>query len=198
VNELKTLIVDNYDSFVYNLVQQVGKLGSEPLVYRNDEIDLEQIARINPDNIILSPGPGTPIDRRFFGICLDILRYYSCKIHTLGVCLGHQGIIYTYGGVIEKAGKIMHGKVSQIKHDNEGIFEGLDNPFIATRYHSLVGARLTIPSEIIVSATAVDDNEVMAVKHKSHPVYGVQFHPESILTKEGDKLINNFLKGSRK
>jgi len=198
VNELKTLIVDNYDSFVYNLVQQVGKLGSEPLVYRNDEIDLEQVARINPDNIILSPGPGTPIDRRFFGICLDILRHYSFRIPTLGVCLGHQGIIYTYGGVIEKAGKIMHGKVSQIKHDNDGIFEGLDNPFIATRYHSLVGARLTIPSEIIVSATAVDDNEVMAVKHKSHPVYGVQFHPESILTKEGDKLINNFLKGSRK
>lgn len=195
---MKTLVIDNYDSFVYNLVQQVGELGSEPLVYRNNQITLEEAVHLNPDNIILSPGPGTPVDRRYFGVCSDILRTLSPTVPTLGVCLGHQGIIHVYGGKITKAGRIMHGKVSSIKHDGEGIFEGLENPFTATRYHSLVGERFTIPQEIMVSATSLDDGEVMAVRHKQHPVDGVQFHPESILTKEGQKLTRNFLKRSRR
>ncbi len=195
---MKTLVIDNYDSFVYNLVQQVGELGSEPLVYRNNQITLEEAVHLNPDNIILSPGPGTPVDRRYFGVCSDILRTLSPTVPTLGVCLGHQGIIHVYGGKITKAGRIMHGKVSSVKHDGEGIFEGLENPFTATRYHSLVGERFTIPREITVSATSLDDGEVMAVRHRQHPVDGVQFHPESILTKEGQKLTRNFLKRSRR
>jgi anthranilate synthase component 2 len=195
---MKTLLIDNYDSFVYNLVQQVGELGSEPYVYRNNKITLEEIVQLKPDNIILSPGPGTPLEHRYFGICTDILRNLSSTIPTLGVCLGHQGIIHTYGGTITKAGRLMHGKVSSIKHDGHGIFEGLANPFVATRYHSLVGERFTIPRDIIISATSTDDNEIMAVRHKRHPVDGIQFHPESILTKEGQKLIRNFLKMSRR
>lgn len=194
---MKTLLIDNYDSFVYNLVQQVGELGSEPHVYRNDQITLEQVKKLEPDNIILSPGPGTPVDPHFFGVCSDIIRHLSPTIPTLGVCLGHQGIIHIYGGTITRAGQLMHGKVSRISHDGQDIFEGLENPFTATRYHSLVGERLTIPSSLEITATSLDDKEVMAVRHKSHPVYGIQFHPESILTIEGRKLVQNFLKVSR-
>lgn len=195
---MKTLLIDNYDSFVYNLVQQVGNLGSEPLVYRNDKITLNEVIHLNPDNIIISPGPGTPLEQRYFGICSDILRNISHTIPTLGVCLGHQGIINIYGGSIIKASRLMHGKVSFIKHDGEKIFEGLQNPFIATRYHSLVGERSTIPQELKISANSEDDNEVMAVRHIKYPIEGIQFHPESILTKEGTKLIKNFLKMSNK
>lgn len=195
---MKTLIIDNYDSFVYNLVQQVGEMGSKPHVYRNDKITLDKVIQLNPDNIILSPGPGTPLEPRYFGICTDILKILSPTTPTLGVCLGHQGIIHNYGGTITKAGRLMHGKVSLIKHDGHGIFEGLEDPFIATRYHSLVGERFTIPKDITISATSLDDQEVMAVRHKKHPVDGIQFHPESILTKEGRKLIRNFLEMSRR
>jgi anthranilate synthase component 2 len=192
---MKTLVIDNYDSFVYNLVQQVGEQGSEPLVYRNDKISLEEIVHLDPDNIILSPGPGTPLIPKYFGICQSILDHLSPSIPTLGVCLGHQGIIHTYGGIITKAGQIMHGKVSYIKHDDQGIFKGIKNPFEATRYHSLVGERFTIPDVIKITATSKDDNEIMGVRHKKFPIEGIQFHPESILTKEGQKLIINFLKG---
>jgi anthranilate synthase component 2 len=195
---MKTLLIDNYDSFVYNLVQQVGNLGSEPLVYRNDKITLNEVIHLNPDNIIISPGPGTPLEQRYFGICSDILRNISHTIPTLGVCLGHQGIINIYGGSIIKASRLMHGKVSFIKHDGDTIFEGLQNPFIATRYHSLAGERSTIPQELKISANSEDDNEVMAVRHIKYPIEGIQFHPESILTKEGTKLIKNFLKMSNR
>ncbi len=195
---MKTLLIDNYDSFVYNLVQQVGELGSEPLVYRNNKITLEEVTKLNPDNIIISPGPGIPSEKKYFGICSDIIRNLCTTIPTLVVCLGHQGIIHGYGGNVIKAGRLMHGKVSLIKHDGEKIFEGLKNPFIATRYHSLVGERSSIPKELKISANSEDDNEVMAVRHEKHPVNGIQFHPESILTKEGGKLIRNFLKMSRR
>ena len=195
---MKTLLIDNYDSFVYNLVQQVGELGSEPLVYRNNKITLNEVTNLNVDNIIISPGPGIPSEKKYFGICSEIIRNLSPTIPTLGVCLGHQGIIHGYGGNIIKAGQLMHGKVSMIKHDGEKIFEGLKNPFIATRYHSLVGERLSIPKELKISANSEDDNEIMAIRHEKHPVNGIQFHPESILTKEGGKLIRNFLKMSRR
>lgn len=195
---MKTLLIDNYDSFVYNLVQQVGEIGSDPIVFRNNKITLQEVITLNPDNIIISPGPGIPSEKKFFGICSDILKNLSSIIPILGVCLGHQGIIHSYGGNIIKAGRLMHGKVSMIKHDGIDIFEGLKNPFIATRYHSLVGERSTIPKELKISANSEDDNEVMAIRHEKHPVTGIQFHPESILTKEGGKLIRNFLKMSRR
>ena len=195
---MKTLLIDNYDSFVYNLVQQVGELGSEPLIYRNNKITLNEVTNLNVDNIIISPGPGISSEKKYFGICSEIIRNLSPTIPTLGVCLGHQGIIHGYGGNIIKAGRLMHGKVSMIKHDGEKIFEGLKNPFIATRYHSLVGERLSIPKELKISANSEDDNEIMAIRHEKHPVNGIQFHPESILTKEGGKLIRNFLKMSRR
>ena len=195
---MKTLLIDNYDSFVYNLVQQVGELGSEPLIYRNNKITLNEVTNLNVDNIIISPGPGISSEKKYFGICSEIIRNLSPTIPTLGVCLGHQGIIHGYGGNIIKAGRLMHGKVSMIKHDGENIFEGLKNPFIATRYHSLVGERSTIPKELKISANSEDDNEIMAVRHEKHPVNGIQFHPESILTKEGGKLIRNFLKMNRR
>jgi anthranilate synthase component 2 len=178
-------------------VQQVGEQGSETHVFRNNRIEIDDIYKLDPDNIILSPGPGTPIEKRFFGICSEILKKISTFIPTLGVCLGHQGIIHTYGGTITKAGHLMHGKVSLIKHDGYGIFEGLKNPFIATRYHSLVGERIMIPDKITISATSLDDNEVMAVRHTKYPVNGIQFHPESILTTEGQKIIKNFLRVNR-
>lgn len=195
---MKTLLIDNYDSFVYNLVQQVGEFGSKPHVYRNNKITLKDIEKLNPDNIIISPGPGTPSEKKYFGICSEIIHNFSSTLPILGVCLGHQGIIHGYGGNIIKAGRLMHGKVSLIKHDGGGIFEGLDNPFVATRYHSLVGERSTIPKELKISANSEDDNEVMAVRHVKYPINGIQFHPESILTKEGGKLIRNFLKMSRR
>jgi anthranilate synthase component 2 len=195
---MKTLIIDNYDSFVYNLVQQVGELGSEPHVYRNDQLSLTQAKKLEPDNIILSPGPGTPLDPRYFGICTGLLRHLSPTVPTLGVCLGHQGIIHIYGGTIIRAGRLMHGKVSSIQHDGQGIFQGLQNPFTATRYHSLVGERFSIPATLQITATSLDDSEVMAVRHRTHPVDGIQFHPESILTTEGQKLIKNFLEVSRR
>ncbi len=194
---MKTLLIDNYDSFVYNLVQQVGEFGSEPKVYRNNKITLKEINKLNPDNIIISPGPGTPLEKKYFGICSEIIHNLGSTLPILGVCLGHQGIIHGYGGNIIKAGRLMHGKVSLIKHDGEGIFEDLKNPFVATRYHSLVGERSTIPKELKISANSEDDNEVMSIRHIKYPVNGIQFHPESILTKEGGKLIRNFLKMSR-
>ena len=178
-------------------MKQVGEFGSEPQVYRNNKITLKEINKLNPDNIIISPGPGTPLEKKYFGICSEIIHNLGPTLPILGVCLGHQGIIHGYGGNIIKAGRLMHGKVSLIKHDGEGIFEDLKNPFVATRYHSLVGERSTIPKELKISANSEDDNEVMSVRHIKYPVNGIQFHPESILTKEGGKLIRNFLKMSR-
>jgi anthranilate synthase component 2 len=192
---MKVLVIDNYDSFVYNLVQYIGELGGEPLVYRNDELTLQEAMKLNPQRIVISPGPGTPEDPHYFGVCSRILRQMSCKIPTLGVCLGNQGIIYAFGGKIVQATRLMHGKTSQIKHDNRGIFEGVKNPFIATRYHSLVGDRNSIPSCLEITAESTDDGEVMGVRHKTYPITGVQFHPESILCEDGKKIIKNFLEG---
>ncbi len=190
---MKVLVIDNYDSFVYNLVQYIGELGGEPLVYRNDQITLQQAMRLNPQRIVISPGPGTPEETHYFGVCSSILREMSCKIPTLGVCLGNQGIIYAFGGKIVQARRLMHGKTSKIRHDGKGVFEGVKNPFTATRYHSLVGDRSSIPSCLKITAESVDDGEVMGVRHINYPIEGVQFHPESILCEDGKKIIKNFL-----
>ncbi len=192
---MEVLVIDNYDSFVYNLVQYIGELGGEPIVYRNDQITLKQAMKLNPQRIVISPGPGTPEEPHYFGVCSSILQQMSCKIPTLGVCLGNQGIIYAFGGKIVQARRLMHGKTSRIKHDGKGIFEGVKNPFTATRYHSLVGDRNSIPSCLKITAESIDDGEVMGVRHITYPITGVQFHPESILCEDGKKIIKNFLEG---
>ncbi len=151
--------------------------------------------RLNPQRIVVSPGPGTPEEPHYFGICSSILRQMSCKIPTLGVCLGNQGIIYAFGGKIVHARRLMHGKTSLIRHDGNGVFEGVKNPFMATRYHSLVGDRSSFPSCLKITAESVDDSEVMGVRHITYPITGVQFHPESILCEDGKKIIKNFLEG---
>jgi len=192
---LKVLVIDNYDSFVYNLVQYVGELGGEIIVYRNDQVTLKRAMKLKPERIVISPGPGTPAEPRYFGVCSTILRHMSRKIPTLGVCLGHQGIIYTFGGKIVSAKRLMHGKTSLIKHDGKGIFKGVKNPFTATRYHSLVGDKSSIPSCLKITAESLDDGEIMGVRHVTYPIEGVQFHPESILCEDGKLVIKNFLEG---
>lgn len=190
---MRVLLIDNYDSFVYNLAQCIGELGAETLVFRNDQITLKQARELKPDRIVLSPGPGTPEEKRYFGVCKEILQHLSTEIPTLGVCLGHQGIISTFGGKVVPAKRLMHGKTSRIKHDEKGLFEGVQNPFTATRYHSLVGERSSIPDCLEVAAVAVDDGEVMSVRHVEYPIEGVQFHPESVLCEDGKLIIKNFL-----
>jgi anthranilate synthase component 2 len=192
---MKVLVIDNYDSFVYNLVQYIGELGGEPVVYRNDQLNLQQAMRLDPQRIVISPGPGTPEDPHYFGVCSAILQKMSCKIPTLGVCLGSQGIISVFGGKVVQARRLMHGKTSVIRHDEKGLFEGVRNPFTATRYHSLVGEKTSIPPCIEISAESTDDSEIMAVRHRTYPITGVQFHPESILCEDGKKIIKNFLEG---
>lgn len=194
---MKVLVIDNYDSFVYNLVQYIGGLGADPMVYRNDELTLEKALKLKPDRIVISPGPGTPEEGRYFGVCALILRHISPHIPTLGVCLGHQGIAHVYGGRITRAKKLMHGKTSLIRHDNEGIFKGVKNPLRATRYHSLSVDSEAIPPCLRVTATSLDDGEVMGIRHIKFPIEGVQFHPESILTEDGLKILENFLYGDR-
>jgi anthranilate synthase/aminodeoxychorismate synthase-like glutamine amidotransferase len=183
------LVIDNYDSFTYNLVQYFGELGQDPKVFRNDKITVNEIRRLNPRWIVISPGPGTPNES---GISNDVIHSFAGKIPILGVCLGHQCIGHVYGGKIVRAGRLMHGKTSLIYHNGKGIFKGLNNPFEATRYHSLVIDPKTVPAELEVVAKT-DMNEIMAVRHKKLPVWGVQFHPESILTIEGKNLLKNFL-----
>jgi anthranilate synthase component II len=192
---MKVLVIDNYDSFVYNLVQYIGELGAEVVVYRNNQVTLEQVKKLKPDRIVISPGPGTPEDERYFGVCTAILQDVSRKVPTLGVCLGHQGIIHAFGGKIVSAKKLMHGKTCTIKHDEQGIFNGVRNPFTATRYHSLAGDELSIPPCLHVTAVAVDDGEIMSVRHAKYPIQGVQFHPESILCEDGKIIMKNFLEG---
>ena len=190
---MRVLILDNYDSFVYNLAQYVGEIADEVVVKRNDEVNIPAIRRFSPDKIIISPGPGTPADARNFGICAEILRKISSETPTLGVCLGHQGIVHSFGGKIVRAKRLRHGKTSPINHDGKGIFHGLENPFEATRYHSLVADRRTLPDSLEVSARSEDDGEVMGVRHRVFPIEGVQFHPESILTANGHRIIENLL-----
>jgi len=190
---LKVLVIDNYDSFVYNLVQYIGELGGDPVVYRNDRITLEEAVKMAPEKIVISPGPGDPQDPKYFGVCSGILREMSPTVPTLGVCLGHQGIIATYGGKVVRAGQVVHGKSSVIEHDGRGLFKGIESPLEATRYHSLVGEKESIPDCLEVTAVSLDDGEIMGVRHVEYPIEGVQFHPESILTTSGKRMITNFL-----
>jgi len=185
------LMIDNYDSFTYNLVQYLRELGADVAVYRNDRITVDQIRALRPERIVLSPGPCTPAEA---GICCEIIRVFGAAIPLLGVCLGHQCIGAAYGGRIVRAARLMHGKTSLIRHDGRGLFRGLPDPFEATRYHSLLIERETMPSCLTVSADTAE-GEIMGVRHRSHPVEGVQFHPESILTQAGKALLANFLGG---
>jgi len=187
------LMIDNYDSFTYNIVQYLGELGSEISIYRNDKITISEIEKINPEKIIISPGPCTPNEA---GISVDVIKHFYAKVPILGVCLGHQSIGQAFGGNIIKAKKIMHGKVSMIDHMNGELFQDIKSPFQATRYHSLVIDESSLPDslEIIAKTSPNEDDEIMGVKHKVHPTYGIQFHPESILTNVGMKILENFLK----
>lgn len=192
---MKVLVIDNFDSFVYNITQYIGELGGTPTVYRNNEITAEEVDRLNPDKIILSPGPGTPSDARYFGNCLAILQTVSTHVPTLGVCLGHQGIVHAFGGEIVRAQKLMHGKTSWVRHDGKGIFQAVGNPLEAARYHSLVANLFSLPECLKPTAYSLDDCEIMGVRHTKYPIEGIQFHPESILTGEGKKILANFLEG---
>ncbi len=187
------LMIDNYDSFTYNLVQYLGELGQRVVVYRNDQISLSDIEVLAPAYIVISPGPCTPSEA---GISLDVIREYGAAIPILGVCLGHQSIAQAYGGRIRRAGKLMHGKTSMIEHHGHGVFSGIPNPFQATRYHSLVADQGSLPDCFQITAHSKDDGEIMAIRHREHPVEGVQFHPESILTQYGHKLLHNFVERS--
>jgi len=184
------LMIDNYDSFTYNLVQYLGELGEDIKVFRNDKITIKEIEGMNPEKIVISPGPCTPKEA---GISVELIRYFAGKIPILGVCLGHQSIGAAFGGEIIRAPRLMHGKTSMILHDGKTIFEGLPNPFEATRYHSLVIKRETLPDCLDITAWT-DTGEIMGVRHKEAVIEGVQFHPESILTRVGKDLLRNFLK----
>lgn len=186
------LLIDNYDSFVYNLARYVRELGHEPVVRRNDALSLDDIAALAPERIIVSPGPCSPSEA---GISTDVIRLFGASIPILGVCLGHQCIGAAYGAEIVRARSPMHGKTSRIHHDGSGVFAGLASPFIATRYHSLVIAPASLPDVLRVTASS-EDGEIMAVEHREHPVVGVQFHPESALTEHGYRLLDRFLRGS--
>jgi anthranilate synthase/aminodeoxychorismate synthase-like glutamine amidotransferase len=183
------LMIDNYDSFTYNLVQYMGELGAELEVYRNDEISLSEIEQRSPEKIVISPGPCTPSKA---GISKEVIQHFAGKIPLLGVCLGHQSVVEAFGGEIIKAKKLMHGKTSMISHDDKTIFKGLPNPFAATRYHSLVVNRANLPDCFEITAES-DDGEIMGVRHKELAIEGVQFHPESILTIHGKDLLKNFI-----
>lgn len=191
---MKFLIIDNYDSFVYNIAQYLGELGVDCDVIRNDKITLEKIKQNNYDAVIISPGPGTPTDRKYFGICSDVIKDMGSTTPILGVCLGHQGIIHAFGGKVTNAGCVRHGKTSPVDHTNSDLFKDVKNPFRATRYHSLVGDKTIIPDVLEVTAVAADDGEVMAIRHKEYLIEGVQFHPESIMTEDGKKILANFIK----
>lgn len=188
----RVLMVDNYDSFTYNLYQYLSDLGARVEVHRNDKISLEDIEAMRPDRIVVSPGPCSPKEA---GISMDVIRRFGARTPILGVCLGHQCIGEVYGGVVERAGEIVHGKTSMIKHENVGVFSALPNPLEAIRYHSLVILRNTIPDALEITATT-ESGLVMAVRHREYPVQGVQFHPESIFTPSGKDLLRNFLERS--
>ena len=186
----RVVVIDNYDSFVYNLVQYLGELGAEPIVHRNDAITVEQLADLEPQAILISPGPGRPADA---GISNDVILTLGPSTPTLGVCLGHQCIGEVFGGAVVRAPQIMHGKTSVISHDNKGVFADLPSPFEATRYHSLVVERSTFPDDVLEIAAETDDGVIMGLRHRTLPIEGVQFHPESILTSAGHDLMRNFL-----
>ena len=183
------LMIDNYDSFTYNLVQYIGQLGGAVVVHRNDRISLDEIQGLKPDAIVLSPGPCTPNEA---GICIEVIRRFGAAIPILGVCLGHQAIGYAFGGAVVRAERIMHGKTSQIINDSRTIFQGLPNPFVAGRYHSLIVKKGSLPDCLEISAET-EQGEIMGIRHKEYRVEGIQFHPESVLTPNGKRILKNFL-----
>jgi anthranilate synthase/aminodeoxychorismate synthase-like glutamine amidotransferase len=184
------LVIDNYDSFTYNLVQYLGELGADIRVYRNNEITVDGVEALKPDRIVISPGPGRPEDA---GITPEVIRRLGLRTPILGVCLGHQAIGVVYGGTVCRATAPMHGKTSTVVHDGRGVFNGITEPFQAGRYHSLVISGADVPADLEVAARTQDDGIIMAVRHRTHPVHGVQFHPESVLTDEGRRILQNFL-----
>ncbi|MGG3799714.1 aminodeoxychorismate/anthranilate synthase component II [Metabacillus fastidiosus] len=188
------LMIDNYDSFTFNLVQYLGELGEELLVKRNDEITIAEIEELNPDFLMISPGPCSPNEA---GVSLDVIEYFAGEIPIFGVCLGHQSIAQVFGGDVVRAEKLMHGKTSEMHHNGETIFENMENPFVATRYHSLIVKKETLPDCLEVTAWTKDD-EIMALRHKTLPIEGVQFHPESIMTTFGKQILENFISTYRK
>jgi anthranilate synthase component 2 len=190
---LRILVIDNYDSFVYNIVQILGKLNIQTLVERNDRISFASVRKMNPDGIVISPGPGHPADRKYFGNCIDIIINLGPTTPILGVCLGHEGIVNAFGGSIINAKKVRHGKTSPIEYQSSKLFENISNPFRATRYHSLVADPNNIPFCLEVTAKALDDGEIMGVRHKQYPIEGIQFHPESVLTADGPMMFQNFI-----
>jgi len=187
------LMIDNYDSFTYNLVQYLGELGAAVRVVRNDELSVDAVEALRPERVVVSPGPGTPNDA---GISLGVIERLAGRVPILGVCLGHQSIGQAFGGRVVRAGRVMHGKVSQLRHDGAGVFAGLPAAFIATRYHSLVVERESLPECLTITAEA-DDGEIMGLRHRSLAIEGVQFHPEALLTEHGHALLKNFLQGGR-
>jgi anthranilate synthase component II len=190
---MQVLIIDNYDSFTYNLFQYFKKINGNPFIIKNNKISLEEIKKLSPDRIVISPGPGTAEDSKFFGICKEVILKLGPKIPLLGVCLGHQGIIHAFSGKIISAPKIFHGKTSQIFHNNKNIFKNIKNPFTAMRYHSLIASHKNFPKELEITATLKDKKTIMGVCHKKFPIFGIQFHPESFMTPEGEKIIKNFI-----
>ena len=190
---VRLLLIDNYDSFTYNLVQYLGELGAEVKVVRNDELTVDAVEALAPARIVISPGPGTPDDA---GISLGVIERLGARVPILGVCLGHQAIGQAFGGKVVRARQVMHGKVSQVRHDGRGVFAGLPGEFTATRYHSLVVERATLPAALEVTAQS-EDGEIMGLRHRALAVEGVQFHPEALLTEHGHKMLENFLKGER-
>lgn len=190
MNSPRLLLIDNYDSFTYNLVQAFLVLGAEVLVHRNDQITLEQAESLQPTHLCISPGPGTPYDA---GVSMQMIRHFAGRLPIFGVCLGHQSLVEVFGGKVVRAGRLMHGKVSQVSHDGKGILAGMSNPFEAGRYHSLIAAPESMPEVLEVTAKT-PEGEIMGVRHKQYAIEGVQFHPESILTPEGPILMGNFLK----
>lgn len=190
---MKTLIIDNYDSFTYNLFQYIGELNGNPVVFENDKINLQQIEDLKTTHIVISAGPGTVEDREDFGICYEVIKTFMNRVPLLGVCLGHQGIVKTLGGQIEHAPTVMHGKQSSIEHQESAIFKNVPNLFSAMRYHSLCASPENFPNELKITAKSKDDNIIMAVEHCSYPLFGIQFHPESFGTEVGKTILKNFL-----
>ena len=194
---MRTLVIDNYDSFTFNLVQYLGELGTELLVYRNDAITAKEAEALRPDAIVISPGPGNPADPKYFGVCADLLTGLSKTTPTLGVCLGLQGFAHVYGGRVVHAPRIVHGKSSPVHHDGRGVFQDVPSPFNAARYHSLVVDPASLPADLEKTAWTAE-GEIMGARHRRHPIEGVQFHPESILTEHGKLMLRNFLEGARR
>ncbi len=189
----KVFVLDNYDSFTYNLVQYIGELGNEVVVRRNDQITIEEIAEMAPDRIVVSPGPCTPHEA---GISIELIRYFAGKVPVLGVCLGHQAIGEAFGGKVVRAHNLMHGKTSQVQHDGKGVFRGIASPLTATRYHSLIVEEKSLPKDLVISASCTDRDGtrvIMGLRHREVAVEGVQFHPESVLTEHGKQMVRNFV-----